>query len=87
MRTAKIIIIILMLTFTVIFFMENMDPVALYIPILRGCKVGLVFIMFGSYFLGTVTTLGIITLVGSKIRKRRRLQELSEDQKELFDEE
>ncbi len=87
MKIVKIIIIILMLTFTVMFFIENMDPVPLYFPMLKGRKIGLIFIMFGSYFLGAVTTLGIVTVVGAKIKKKRKLQELGEDQKELFDEE
>lgn len=87
MKIAKIIIIILMLTFTVMFFIENMDPVPFYFPFLKDRKVGLIFIMFGAYLLGAVTTFGIVTVVGAKIKKRRKLQELGEDQKELFDEE
>ena len=64
-----------------------MDPVPIYCPILKGRKVGLIFIMLISYLLGAVTTLGIVTAVGAKIKKKRLLQEQGEDQKELFDEE
>lgn len=87
MKIFKIIVIILILTFTLIFFIENMDPVPIYCPIIKGRKVGLIFIMLGSYFLGALTTLGIVTTVGAGIRKKRRLRQLSEDQEELFDEE
>ena len=87
MKIAKLIIIILMLIFTAIFFIENMDPVSIYCPIVKGRKVGLIFIMLFSYLMGAVTTLGIVTVVGAKVKKKRKLQELGEDQKELFDEE
>lgn len=87
MKIAKIIIILLMLTFTVIFFIENMDPVPMYMPIVKVRKVGLIFIMLASYCMGALTTFVVITGVGVKIRKKRKLQELGEDQEELFEDE
>lgn len=64
-----------------------MDPVQVHCPIIKGRSVRLIFVMLGSYLMGVVTTLGIVTTVGAKIRKKRKLQELGEDQKELFEEE
>ena len=86
MRLFKIIIILLMLTFTVMFFIENMDPVPMYFPIIKIRKVGLTFILVTSYFMGVLTTLAIITTVGVKARKKRKLRESSEDQEQLFEE-
>lgn len=87
MRIFRTTLILLTLTFMVIFFMENMEPVPLYFPILKGCKFGLIFIMLGSYALGAVTTFGVVTLVGAKIKRQRKLEEAEEDHKELFEEE
>lgn len=87
MKMFKIIIILLMLIFAVMFFIENMDPVPIYFPIFKGHKVGLIFIMFGSYSMGMLTMFGIINTVGAKIRKKRRLHESKEGQEELFEEE
>jgi uncharacterized integral membrane protein len=87
MKIAKIIIGILILTFLVIFFVENTDPVEIYFPILKGRKVGLMFIMLVSCLFGAVATLGVLATVGSGIRKKRKSQEKSEGETELFDEE
>ena len=87
MKIFKIIVIFLMVTFTVMFFIENMDSVPIYFPILKGHKVGLIFIMLGSYFMGMLTMFGIINGVGAKIRKKRKLEELNENEEELFEEE
>lgn len=86
MKIFKIIIILIILGFTVMFFIENMDPVPMYVPVLKIRKVGLIYIMFTSYLMGAITTFAIIVTVGAKIRKRRKLQELSEDKQELFEE-
>lgn len=87
MRIFKIIIILLMLTFTTMFFIENLDPVPMYLPILKIRKIGLTFILLGSYLMGALTTFVIITTIGVKVRKRRKLRELGEDQQELFEDE
>lgn len=87
MKLFKIIVLCILLGFTAMFFIENMDPVPMYVPILKIRKVGLIFIMLTSYCMGALTTFAIITTIGSKIRKRRKLEEVSEDQEELFDEE
>jgi uncharacterized integral membrane protein len=86
MRIFRTIVILLTLTFAVIFVMENMHPVPLYLPILKGCNLRLIFILLGSYILGAVTTLGIVTSVGATLKKKRKLEEMEEDHKELFDE-
>ena len=87
MRTFKIITLFLILAFTIVFFIENMDPVPLYFPILKGCKFGLIFIMLGSYLLGAVTAFGVVTRIGARIKRERRLEERAEEYAELFDEE
>lgn len=87
MKIFKIIIILLMLTFTTMFFIENMDPIPMYLPILKVRKVGLTFILLTSYLMGALTTFFIITTVGAKMRKRRKMREASEDQQELFEDE
>lgn len=87
MKIFKIIVILMILVFTAMFFIENMDPVPMYVPILRVRKVGLVFIMLVSYLFGMLTAFALITAIGAKAKKRRKLQELEAGHEELFEDE
>lgn len=82
----KIIMLLIILIFMLLFFTENMDPVKIYFPVLRGRHIGLVFIMFGSYCMGILSTLLFIGILGRKIKKRRERSE-SDEEEELFEEE
>lgn len=84
----KIIVLLFILTFMVMFFIENRDPVPMYFPIIKARHVGLTFIMLGAYAMGIASSALFITLIGAKIKKKRKLQELLEEEKgELFEEE
>lgn len=82
----KIMILLIVLIFMFLFFTENMDPVKIYFPVIRGRHIGLVFIMFGSYCMGILSTLLSVWILGIKIKKRRKLSEANEEE-ELFEEE
>ena len=84
----KIVMLIIVIGFIIMFIIENMEPVPVYMPIIKGKKVGLIFIMFASYITGAITTFLVITRVGASIKKKRRIHELLEEERgELFDQE
>jgi uncharacterized integral membrane protein len=87
MKILMIILILLAAAFIVLFFVENMDPVQIYLPILKGRSVGLIYIILGSYLAGILTACAVAGAIGARIGKRRRIEALNEGQEELFDEE
>ncbi|MBF0494524.1 MAG: hypothetical protein HQL28_05275 [Candidatus Omnitrophica bacterium] len=88
-RTFRVVFLVLILLFMVMFFVENMDPVQVYFPMIKGRHCGLIFIMMGSYFMGVLSSFLFITIIGGKIRKKMKPKAPAEEQEEeeLFDEE
>ena len=88
MTAIKMMIIVIVLLFAVMFIIENMDPVSLYFPILRGQRFGLIFIMFASYISGFMTAVLVLKRLAAKMRKKRELEEaINNENEELFSEE
>lgn len=79
---------LLIVTLVGMFIFENLEPVKIWIPLFKGRRYGLVFIILTAYLLGVFSAIWIMLSVGFKRRKKRKLLELAEEQEqELFEDE
>ena len=82
----KMVLLVLAVTLTTIFFLQNRGPVRVALPFERAFQFGLIYLLAFSYVLG-IATMGTLTLVlNSKNKKKRKMQEQQEAE-ELLDEE
>ncbi|MBF0618638.1 MAG: hypothetical protein HQL19_00560 [Candidatus Omnitrophica bacterium] len=84
---AKIVIGVFILICMIMFVVDNLEPVQVFFPIIRGKRIGLTFIIFGSYMMGAITSMIVMTRVGAAIRDKRKSEEVPEEEQELFEEE
>ncbi|MBF0384275.1 MAG: hypothetical protein HQL27_00235 [Candidatus Omnitrophica bacterium] len=77
----------LLVILLVFFIFENVDPVRIWIPLFKGRHIGLIYIILASFFLGVISTLWTFTIIGGEIKRRKKLEELPEDEKPLFEDE
>ncbi|HBR14164.1 MAG TPA: hypothetical protein DD723_01285 [Candidatus Omnitrophica bacterium] len=83
----KIIALLLILTFLGMFIFENLTPVPIWIPLFRGRQCGLIVIILISYLIGASNIFWFMVHIGAKMKKKRKLSELVEEDEELFEDE
>ncbi|MBF0521954.1 MAG: hypothetical protein HQL24_02740 [Candidatus Omnitrophica bacterium] len=83
----KVIGIILGLVLMVFFIFENTDPVTIWIPLFKGRHIGLIYIIWAAYLLGMLNAFWIITLVGARLKKKRKMEAIPEGEEVLFQDE
>ena len=86
MTVIKGVILFLAALFLVMFIIENFDPVPLYVPFLKGRKIGMMFIILAAYILGAATVFMAMRNVGAGDRKKKKIDE-DDGREELYDEE
>ena len=86
MNMIKGVMLFLAALFLVMFIVENFDSVPLYVPFLKGRKIGMMFIILAAYILGAATVFVAMRNVGVGDRKKRKLDQ-DDGREELYDEE
>lgn len=82
----KGVMLFLAALFLAMFIIENFDPVPLYIPFLKGRKVGMMFIILAAYILGAATVFVAMRNIGVGNRKKSEVDK-DDGREELYDEE
>jgi uncharacterized integral membrane protein len=82
----KGVMLFLAALFLAMFIIENFDPVPLYIPFLKGRKVGMMFIILAAYILGAATVFVAMRNIGVGNRKKSEIDK-DDGREELYDEE
>ncbi|MBF0531977.1 MAG: hypothetical protein HQL23_02650 [Candidatus Omnitrophica bacterium] len=90
MRTAtviKIIFGVLFLLLMVFFIFENLDPVPIWIPMFKGRRIGMIYIILASYVFGFATAMWGMTVIGREIKRQQKAAEVPESEQALFEDE
>jgi len=83
----KIIAGLIFLMLMVFFVFENLDPVTIWIPLVKDRHFGLIYIIFAFYLLGITNAFWMVTVVGSQRKKRMKLKVVPEGEQSLFEDE
>ena len=83
----KIIAGLVFLMLMVFFIFENLDPVTIWIPLVKDRHFGLIYIILAFYLLGASNAFWMITYVGSERKKRMKLKVVPEGEQSLFEDE
>ena len=83
----KIVAGLIFLILLVFFVFENLDPVTIWIPMVRGRHFGLIYIILAFYLLGASNAFWMITYIGAERRKRLKLKVVPESEQSLFEDE
>ena len=80
---AGLIVLILM----VFFVYENLDPIPIWIPFVKGRHFGLIYIILTFYLIGATNAAWVMVLIGRHRRRRAKLEEVPEHKQMLFEDE
>ena len=83
----KIIALLLAVIFLGMFIFENLDPVPIWIPLFKGRHCGLIYIIVVSYLIGLSNMFWFMVHMGSRMKKKKQLNEPADDEQELFEDE
>ncbi|MBF0486453.1 MAG: hypothetical protein HQL16_08070 [Candidatus Omnitrophica bacterium] len=84
----KIIAGLVAVIFFGFFVFENLDPVRIWLPLIKNRQCGLIYIILVSYLLGVSNMFWLMVHFGSRMkRKQKILEEAAEDGQELFEDE
>lgn len=83
----KIIAAIIVLILMVFFVFENLDPVTIWIPLIKDRSFGLIYILLVFYALGVTNALWVVTFIGAQRKRRMKLQEVPDKEQSLFEDE
>ena len=81
----KIVAGLLLLILMVFFVFENLDPVTIWIPLVKGRHFGLIYIILAFYLLGITNSLWVLNIIGARRKRRMKLQEKSDSEQSLFE--
>jgi len=71
----------------VFFVFENLDPVTIWIPLIKERHFGLIYIILVFYVIGISNAFWVITLVGAQRKKMMKSREVPESEQSLFEDE
>jgi len=83
----KIIAGLIFLMLMVFFVFENLDPVTIWLPLIKDRHFGLIYIILAFYLLGASNAFWVITYAGAKRRKKMKLQVVPDSEQSLFEDE
>lgn len=82
----KMVVLVLAVTLTTIFVLQNRMPVRVALPFERSFNFGLIYLLLIAYLLGVVTMVVAVVVIRRRIKRKRKLQD-QEEAEELLDEE
>jgi len=83
----KVIAGIIVLILMAFFVFENLDPVTIWIPMIKDRSFGLIYIILVFYALGVSNAIWVITIIGAHRRKRMKLEVVAGHDQSLFEDE
>ena len=83
----KIVALLLVLVFLVMFVFENLDPVRIWIPLFKGRQCGLIFIILTAYLIGMSNAVWIMARISAVMKKKQKASEAAQEKEELFEDE
>ena len=83
----KIIAGLIFLMLLVFFVFENLDPVVIWLPLIKDRHFGLIYIILACYLLGASNAFWMITAIGAQRKKRMKLQAVPDHEQSLFEDE
>ena len=84
----KIILGLLAFIFLGMFVFENLDPVRIWLPLIKNRQCGLIYIILIAYLIGVSNMFWIMVHFGARMkRKQQAAANLAEEGQELFEDE
>ena len=81
----KIIAGLFILMLMVFFVFENLDPVTIWIPLIKERSFGLIYILAVFYILGVSNAFWVITFIGARRKRNMKLHAVADRDQSLFE--